>query len=71
MRTNIVLDERLIEEAMRLSKVRTKREAVDLALRDFVARRKQRDVLGLIGQDLIAPEYDVRKLRRAMVRGPG
>ena len=71
MRTNIVLDERLIEEAMRLSKVRTKREAVDLALRDFVARRKQRDVLGLIGQDLIAPDYDVRKLRRAMAHGTG
>ena len=71
MRTNIVLDERLIEEAMRLSKVRTKREAVDLALRDFVARRKQRDVLKLIGQDVIAPDYDVRKVRRAMNRGAG
>ena len=71
MRTNIVLDERLIEEAMRLSKVRTKREAVDLALRDFVARRKQRNVLDLIGQDVIAPDYDVRKVRRAMARGTG
>jgi Arc/MetJ family transcription regulator len=68
MRTNIVIDDRLIDEAMRLSKAKTKREAVDIALRDFIARRRQRDILGLIGRDLIAPDYDVRKLRRAMRR---
>jgi Arc/MetJ family transcription regulator len=71
MRTNIVLDDRLIKQAMRLAKVKTKREAVDLALRDFVARSKQRDILELIGQDLIAPDYDVRAVRRAMNRDPG
>jgi Arc/MetJ family transcription regulator len=70
MRTNIVLNDRLVKEAMRLSKARTKREAVDLALRDFVARRKQRDVLKLIGQELIAPDYDVRAIRKNMDRGP-
>lgn len=69
MRTNIVLDDELIEQAMRLAKVRTKREAVDLALRDFIARRKQRDILALAGEGLIAPDYDVRKVRRPMARG--
>ena len=71
MRTNIVLDDRLIKQAMRLAKVKTKREVVDLALRDFVARGKQRDVLELIGQGLIAPDYDVSTVRRAMNRDPG
>src|ERR1022692_1138285 len=51
MRTNIVLDDRLVKEVMRLSKARTKREAVDLALREFVSRGKQRDILALIGLD--------------------
>jgi Arc/MetJ family transcription regulator len=37
-RTNIVLDDRLIGEAMRVSGARTKREAVDTALRAYVAR---------------------------------
>ncbi len=60
MRTNIVIDDRLIKEAMRLSKVRTKREAVDLALREFVSRSKQRDILALIGEGVIAADYDVR-----------
>lgn len=69
MRTNIVLDDELIEQAMRLARVRTKREAVDLALRDFIARRKQRDILALAGEGLIAPDYDVRKVRRTMARG--
>jgi len=71
MRTNIVLDDRLVKEAMRLSKTRTKREAVDRALREFVARSKQRDILTLIGEDLVAPDYDVRTVRRQMTRGSG
>lgn len=71
MRTNIVLDDELIEQAMRLAKVKTKREAVEVALRELVARRRQRDVLDLIGKDLIAPDYDVRKVRRTMGRGAG
>jgi Arc/MetJ family transcription regulator len=38
-RTNIVLDARLVRQAMRLSGARTKRHAVDLALRELVERR--------------------------------
>jgi Arc/MetJ family transcription regulator len=38
-RTNIVLDERLVRQAMQLSGAKTKRQAVDLALRELVARR--------------------------------
>jgi Arc/MetJ family transcription regulator len=70
MRTNIVLDDRLVKEAMRLSKVRTKREAVDLALREYVSRGKQRDILGLLDDALIAPDYDVRTVRRRMASDP-
>lgn len=71
MRTNIVIDDRLVKEAMRLSKARTKREAVDRALREFVSRSKQRDVLALICDEVIAPDYDVRAVRRRMTRDPG
>jgi len=69
MRTNIVLDERMVKEAMRLTGAKTKREVVDLALRDLIARRKQADILSLAGQGLIAPDYDVRAVRRHMTRG--
>jgi Arc/MetJ family transcription regulator len=37
-RTNIVLDERLVKRAMQLSGTKTKRQAVDRALREMVAR---------------------------------
>ena len=40
MRTNIVLNDDLINEAMRLAKVKTKREAVGIALRRFVASQR-------------------------------
>ncbi|MEK7816284.1 MAG: type II toxin-antitoxin system VapB family antitoxin [Pseudomonadota bacterium] len=69
MRTNIVLDEKLIREAMRLSGARTKREAVDIALRNLIARGKQKHILALAGQDLISADYDVRQVRRKMADG--
>jgi Arc/MetJ family transcription regulator len=71
MRTSIVLDQKLVAEAMRLGGVTTKREIVEAALREFVARRRSRRVLGLAGSDLIAPDYDVRAVRRALRRGSG
>lgn len=37
-RTNIEIDDALIEEAMRLTDVRTKREVVDIALRRLVEK---------------------------------
>lgn len=37
-RTNIVLDDRLVEQAMKLSGAKTKKQVVDLALRELVAR---------------------------------
>ncbi len=63
MRTNIVLNDDLINEAMRLAKVKTKREAVDIALRRFVASQKQRRILELVGQELIDPDYDHKAAR--------
>jgi Arc/MetJ family transcription regulator len=41
MRTNIVIDDKLMKETLRLTGLRTKREAVDLGLRTIVRLRKQ------------------------------
>jgi hypothetical protein len=40
MRTNIEIDDRLLHEAQELIGARTKREAVDVALREMVARHR-------------------------------
>ncbi len=63
MRTNIELDESLVEEALRLAGVRTKKELVHLALREFVARRRRRDVRELRGNVGIREDYDHKQLR--------
>jgi Arc/MetJ family transcription regulator len=48
-RTNLVLDEQLLDEATRLSGERTYSKAVERALRDFVRRAKARRILDLAG----------------------
>ena len=61
-----MLDDRLIADAMKLSGVKTKREVVELALRRLVASAKQKDILDLVGMDMIAPDYDIRAVRSRM-----
>ena len=63
MRTNIVLDDKLVKEAFRHAEVKTKRELVDLALREFVAARKRRDPRDLLGKVKLDPSYDYKKAR--------
>ena len=64
MRTNIDLDDDLITEAFRHTNARTKKELVHLALEEFVARRRRRDVRELLGNVGIRAEYDHKALRR-------
>jgi Arc/MetJ family transcription regulator len=50
MRTNIEIDDGLMKQVLRLTGLRTKREAVDFALREVVARHQQLGVLKLRGR---------------------
>lgn len=49
IRTNIVLDRALVEEALRETGLKTRRELVDHALRELVRHRRQRKLLELKG----------------------
>jgi Arc/MetJ family transcription regulator len=51
-RTNLVLDQDLLEEALRLSGERTYSRTVERALRDFVQRVRARRILELAGSGL-------------------
>lgn len=59
-RTNVVIDDELIAKAMQLYGFRTKREAIDFALRRLVGRHEPRDMLDLEG---IGWEGDLDELR--------
>jgi len=50
MRTTLVLKEALLEEAKALSGAKTKREAVEKALTEFIRRRKSQKLLNLEGK---------------------
>lgn len=65
MRTNIELDAELVREAQELSRIKTKRELVHQALREFVNYRKRFDLRELEGSSLLEPEYDYKELRSA------
>jgi Arc/MetJ family transcription regulator len=50
MRTNIVIDDKLMEEALKVSRLKTKRETVEEGLRLLVQRKKQENVKKLRGK---------------------
>ena len=50
MRTNIVLDDKLIERAQKLTGIKTKREVVHEALRTLILLREQAEVRNLRGK---------------------
>ena len=63
MRTNIVLDELLVNEAFLLSGIKTKRELVYQALKEFVEHRKRLDLRDLKGIGGLRTDYDYKALR--------
>ena len=65
MRTNIELDDKLVERAFRYAQVKSKRELVNLALREFVENHQRKDVRELIGKVAIDPAYDYKTLRKS------
>lgn len=62
MRTNIVLDDGLVDEAMRLTGVQTKKAVVHLALEELVRARRRRRILRLKGK--LEWEGDLDEMRR-------
>jgi Arc/MetJ family transcription regulator len=50
MRTTIVIDDQLMRDALRATGLKTKREAVDQALRTLLRLRKQEDIRSLRGK---------------------
>lgn len=63
MATNLALDDKLINEAQRIGKHKTKKAAVTDALKEYIQRRKQRNILALFGTVDWDPGYDYKKLR--------
>ena len=63
MRTNIVIDDALMKEALTLSKMKTKRDVVQKALEEYVRNLKKRDLRDIQGKVRFAEGYDHKKAR--------
>ncbi len=63
MATNIAIDRRLLEEALKVGGHRTRKATVTEALHEYIRRRKQARLLDLFGTLDFDPDYDYKKQR--------
>jgi Uncharacterized protein conserved in bacteria (DUF2191). len=64
MRTNIILNDELVEEAFKYSSnIESKRELVEIALKEYVENRKRRNLKDLKGKIKFADDYDYKAMR--------
>lgn len=64
LRTNIELDEKLVNEAMKLTHMKTKKELVNYAIEELVHKIKRKKILDLEGKfEWIGDLSEIRKSR--------
>lgn len=64
MPTNLALDDQLIESAKSLGNHRSKKDAVTVALEEYVRRLKQQAILDEFGKIDYDPKYSYKKQRK-------
>ena len=68
MRTNVELDDKLVEDLLAKTGIKTKRELIDTALRDLQRRlgiREIKSLRGIVADGGWDPEYDIAEGRRS------
>ncbi len=63
MATNLAIDDKLLEEALSISGLKTKKDTVNYALKEFINRRKQLEIIELFGKLDPDSDYDYKKAR--------
>jgi Arc/MetJ family transcription regulator len=63
MATNLAIDDKLLHDALEISGLKTKKDTVNLALKEFVDRHKQLEILKVFGKMDPDPDYDYKKGR--------
>ena len=64
MATNLALDDRLITQAQKLGHHHSKKETVTAALNEYIAHKKQLEILTLFGRFDFDQDYDYKKARK-------
>ena len=63
MATNVLVDDKMVKAAVKLGKFKTKQEAMNVALTEFVQRRNRLRILELAGKIEFRPDWDYKKMR--------
>ena len=63
MPAGVKVDDKMVDEAVRLGNFKTRREALHAALAEFVQRRNGLRILKLAGKIDFDPDWDYKKLR--------
>jgi len=64
MPTNLNIDDELLDEALKVGGQKSKKATVNMALEEFIRRRRQKGITSLFGTIAYEPGYDFKKLRR-------
>jgi len=64
MATNLAIDDKLIVQALKVGHHKTKKEAVNTALREYIAHKKQTEVIGMFGTVDFDAKYDYKAARK-------
>ncbi|MCF6300668.1 MAG: type II toxin-antitoxin system VapB family antitoxin [Proteobacteria bacterium] len=64
MATNLAIDDDLLLEAQKLSGLKTKKDTVNMALKEFVNHRKQLEIIELFGVMEPDTDYNYKKARQ-------
>ena len=63
MATNLAIDHDLLKKALEISGLKTKKDTVNMALKEFINRRKQLEILDIFGKMDPDPNYNYKKGR--------
>ncbi|KAA0257651.1 type II toxin-antitoxin system VapB family antitoxin [Deferribacter autotrophicus] len=63
MRTNVVIDEELLKEAMKLTNAKTKKDVINLALKELVENLKRKNLADLKGKINFIEDYNYKLMR--------
>jgi len=63
MATNLAIDDNLLILAQNIAGIKTKKDTVNLALKEFIQRRKQEEIIAIFGKIEFAEDYDYKRMR--------
>ena len=69
MRTNVLIDEKIIKKALNYTGLKTKKEVINYALQELIKRKERKEILKLAGK--LHWEGDLNQMREGRFGDPG